>query len=118
MVRHTGINTPPPPPRSPSPQARDYTGALVYLDFARRGSEGEEEARLLMWVGYCAFHGGQFQRAFDAYQVGFNSATPIPPPHHNHDHIERHRRPGEANAQCPTAAATTTTTTTTPLRGP
>jgi len=50
-------------------KARDYTGALATLEFKRKTSvDPEEEVTTLLWIGYCAFHLGQYQRAFDAYQ--------------------------------------------------
>jgi intraflagellar transport protein 56 len=53
---------------------RDYTGALATLEFNRRsGQEPAEEVMTTMWIGYCAFHLGQFQRAFDAYQSILNT---------------------------------------------
>ena len=48
---------------------RDYTGALAILEFNRKSGDASSDLMTLMWMGYCAFHLGQFQRAFDAYQV-------------------------------------------------
>lgn len=55
---------------------RDYTGALALLEFKLRCQDGDMKD-LLMWIGYCAFHLGNFHRAeeaykelFDAYPVG------------------------------------------------
>jgi len=55
---------------------RDYQGALTLLDFNRR-AEDDDETKTLMWIGYCAFHLGAHQKAFDAYQeiVAQESAT-------------------------------------------
>ena len=47
--------------------ARDYTGALALLDFKLKTADGDVKD-LLMWIGYCAFHLGNFRRAEDAYK--------------------------------------------------
>lgn len=45
---------------------RDYTGAMALLEFQRNaGESGEEE---LLWLGYAAFHLGEYRKALDAYQ--------------------------------------------------
>jgi intraflagellar transport protein 56 len=48
---------------------RDYSGALTLLEFNRRSDELEEEKKqqTLMWIGYCAFHIGDYQKALSAY---------------------------------------------------
>ena len=48
-------------------EKRDYTGALALLEFKLRCNDGESK-QLLMWIGYCAFHLGNFHRAEDAYR--------------------------------------------------
>ena len=55
---------------------RDYTGALALLEFKLRCQDGDMKD-LLMWIGYCSFHLGNFRRSeeaykelFDAYPVG------------------------------------------------
>ena len=60
---------------------RDFTGALATLEFQRKTGEVADEPMVLQWIGYCAFHLGQFQRAFDAYQEllsGPHAATAKP----------------------------------------
>lgn len=49
-------------------QARDFTGAVTLLEFNRRSEEDKLEETLL-WLGYCAFHLGNYERAIDAYKV-------------------------------------------------
>mmetsp|Transcript_65802 Transcript_65802/g.129159 ORF Transcript_65802/g.129159 Transcript_65802/m.129159 type:complete len:629 (-) Transcript_65802:161-2047(-) len=61
---------------------RDYTGALATLEFNKRSAQDPaEELMTTMWIGYCAFHLGQFQRSFDAYQSILNTvpARETPP---------------------------------------
>jgi len=45
--------------------ARDYTGAIALLEFQRQA--GEEQENSLEWLGYCAFHLGDFQKALNSY---------------------------------------------------
>ncbi|CAM9480848.1 unnamed protein product, partial [Hapterophycus canaliculatus] len=47
---------------------RDFTGAVTLLEFNRRSGEEDTLAETLMWLGYCSFHLGNYQRAIDAYQ--------------------------------------------------
>lgn len=47
---------------------RDYTGALALLEFNRKGADGRENLDALLWIGYCACHLGNYQRAYEAYQ--------------------------------------------------
>lgn len=46
---------------------RDYTGALTLLEFKLKCQDGETRD-LLLWIGYCSFHLGNFKRAEDAYR--------------------------------------------------
>ncbi|KAJ1441103.1 hypothetical protein B484DRAFT_343219 [Ochromonadaceae sp. CCMP2298] len=46
---------------------RDYTGALALLEFRLKCQDGDTKD-LLMWIGYCSFHLGNFKRAEDAYK--------------------------------------------------
>jgi intraflagellar transport protein 56 len=40
---------------------RDFTGALAVLEFNRKtGDESESES--LLWIGYCAFHLGNYHK--------------------------------------------------------
>ena len=56
---------------------RDYTGALTLLEFKLKGQDGDIKD-LLMWIGYCAFHLGNFRRAESAYKqmIDTNLAGP------------------------------------------
>ncbi|XP_056136266.1 intraflagellar transport protein 56 [Lampris incognitus] len=47
-------------------QQRDYLGALTFLEFQRHIGEREEHADL--WIGYCAFHLGDYKRAMEEYK--------------------------------------------------
>jgi intraflagellar transport protein 56 len=51
---------------------RDYMGALTLLEFKLRCQDGDMKD-LLMWIGYCAFHLGNFHRAEEAYKELFNA---------------------------------------------
>jgi intraflagellar transport protein 56 len=46
---------------------RDYTGALTLLEFRLRCQDGDAKD-LLLWIGYCAFHIGNYKRAEEAYR--------------------------------------------------
>lgn len=50
-------------------QSRDFTGAVALLEFNRRSGEDDTLEDTLMWLGYCSFHLGNYQRAIDVYQV-------------------------------------------------
>ncbi|XP_023360679.1 intraflagellar transport protein 56 isoform X4 [Sarcophilus harrisii] len=45
---------------------RDFTGAITLLEFKRHVGEQEEDADL--WIGYCAFHLGDYKRALEEYE--------------------------------------------------
>ncbi|XP_063164584.1 intraflagellar transport protein 56 isoform X1 [Candoia aspera] len=45
---------------------RDFTGAIALLEFKRQVGEQEEDADL--WIGYCAFHLGDYKRALEEYE--------------------------------------------------
>uniref|UniRef100_A0A3Q0RLS3 Intraflagellar transport protein 56 n=1 Tax=Amphilophus citrinellus TaxID=61819 RepID=A0A3Q0RLS3_AMPCI len=47
-------------------QQRDYLGALTLLEFQKNTGEKEEYADL--WIGYCAFHLGDYKRAMEEYK--------------------------------------------------
>lgn len=47
-------------------QQRDYLGALTLLEFQRSIGEIEEHADL--WIGYCAFHLGDYKKAMEVYK--------------------------------------------------
>ena len=64
---------------------RDFSGALAVLDFERRGSAGvsdspADDTLMLMWIGYCAFHLGKYDRAMDVYSELRNGKHGDPPP--------------------------------------
>jgi intraflagellar transport protein 56 len=46
---------------------RDFTGALTLLEFKLKCQDGDTKD-LLLWIGYCAFHLGNFRRAEEAYK--------------------------------------------------
>ncbi|XP_040573268.1 LOW QUALITY PROTEIN: intraflagellar transport protein 56-like [Lepeophtheirus salmonis] len=46
---------------------RDYTGALSLLDFDRNSGKGGSDIDL--WMGYCAFHLGDYKRAMLEYEA-------------------------------------------------
>ncbi|KAF6727244.1 Intraflagellar transport protein 56 [Oryzias melastigma] len=48
-------------------QQRDYLGALTLLEFHKRIGEKDEHADL--WIGYCAFHLGDYKRAMEEYRA-------------------------------------------------
>uniref|UniRef100_A0A3B4AKZ2 Intraflagellar transport protein 56 n=1 Tax=Periophthalmus magnuspinnatus TaxID=409849 RepID=A0A3B4AKZ2_9GOBI len=48
-------------------QQRDYLGALTLLEFQRSIGEKGENADL--WIGYCAFHLGDYKRAMEEYKA-------------------------------------------------
>ncbi|NWH60044.1 IFT56 protein, partial [Geococcyx californianus] len=46
---------------------RDFTGAITLLEFQRHVGEQEEDADL--WIGYSAFHLGDYKRALEEYEA-------------------------------------------------
>ena len=50
-------------------QNGDFTGAIALLEFERRA--GTETPMTLPWLGYAAFHLGDYKKAWTAYQVGW-----------------------------------------------
>lgn len=50
-------------------KARDFTGGMTLLEFNRRSGEDEALEETLLWLGYCTFHLGNYERAIDTYQV-------------------------------------------------
>lgn len=65
---------------------RDYTGALTLLEFNKRSDDSDANAlqQTLMWIGYCAFHIGDFQRALAAYTEVWDG---VDPPQETHLYI-------------------------------
>jgi intraflagellar transport protein 56 len=53
-------------------QNRDYTGALTLLEFRLKCQDGDSKD-LLLWIGYCAFHTGNYKRAEEVYHELINS---------------------------------------------
>lgn len=51
---------------------RDYTGALTLLEFRLKCQDGDVKD-LLLWIGYCAFHLGNYRRAEEAYRELLNA---------------------------------------------
>lgn len=56
----------------------DYVGALTLLEFQLKCREGDTKENLL-WIGYCAFHLGNFKRAIEAYTeiLNLHNGDPI-----------------------------------------
>lgn len=46
--------------------ARDYTGAVVLLEFQRKTKDAKPET--LQWLGYAAFHNGEYPKALAVYE--------------------------------------------------
>ena len=46
---------------------RDYMGALSLLEFQRNSGQANEQTDL--WIGYCAFHVGDYKRALLEYEA-------------------------------------------------
>uniref|UniRef100_A0A8C9MS57 Intraflagellar transport protein 56 n=1 Tax=Serinus canaria TaxID=9135 RepID=A0A8C9MS57_SERCA len=52
---------------------RDFTGAIALLEFKQHVGEKEEDGNL--WIGYCAFHLGDYKRALEEYEALTKQAT-------------------------------------------
>ncbi|XP_068047579.1 intraflagellar transport protein 56 isoform X4 [Anomalospiza imberbis] len=52
---------------------RDFTGAIALLEFKQQVGEEEEDGNL--WIGYCAFHLGDYKRALEEYEALTKQAT-------------------------------------------
>lgn len=48
-------------------QSRDYVGAITLLEFVR--STGKASSDTDLWMAYCCFHSGDYQRARTEYEV-------------------------------------------------
>jgi intraflagellar transport protein 56 len=55
-------------------ERRDYTGAMALLEFNRQSGKGGEEVDL--WLGYCAFHLGDYKRAMLEFEALTHAASP------------------------------------------
>lgn len=53
---------------------RDYLGAMSLLEFHRNSGKGSDEVDL--WLGYCAFHAGDYKRSMLEYEALTHSKTP------------------------------------------
>jgi|UniRef100_A0A7S4FKV4 intraflagellar transport protein 56 len=58
---------------------RDFSGAVAMLEFYKESGQTIEEYPTLPWLGYSAFHLGEYQKAMQAYQEMLESddADPI-----------------------------------------
>lgn len=54
-------------------EQRDYRGALALLTFKQRTGEHDVDGGLHMWIGYVAFHAGDYARAVAAYEEELRS---------------------------------------------
>ena len=52
---------------------RDYMGALSLLEFQRNSGQGNDQTDL--WIGYCAFHVGDYKRALMEYEALNNKSA-------------------------------------------
>jgi intraflagellar transport protein 56 len=55
---------------------RDYTGAITLLEFQRSAGQASEDSDL--WIAYCAFHLGNYQKAADEYRALADKASTHP----------------------------------------
>ncbi|RKO86098.1 hypothetical protein BDK51DRAFT_31932 [Blyttiomyces helicus] len=55
---------------------RDYTGAITLLEFNK--ATGKYDADNMLWLGYSAFHLGDYKKAMEAYQGFLQEANPDP----------------------------------------
>lgn len=46
---------------------RDYTGAITLLEFNKNANKAHKDAD--MWIGYCAFHLGDYKKALEVYSA-------------------------------------------------
>ncbi|CEM02602.1 unnamed protein product [Vitrella brassicaformis CCMP3155] len=54
-------------------ERHDYTGATTLLEFERKARE--ERPNALLWLGYAAFHNGDYRKALDAYDEYLRSPS-------------------------------------------
>jgi intraflagellar transport protein 56 len=57
---------------------RDYIGAITLLEFGKSADDSNQEKlqQTLMWIGYCAFHVGDYQKSLDAYKEVLKGKDP------------------------------------------
>jgi intraflagellar transport protein 56 len=53
---------------------RDYTGAMTLLEFNRSSGKGGDDVD--MWLGYCAFHCGDYKRSMLEYEALTHAKKP------------------------------------------
>lgn len=58
-------------------QKRDITGALTLLEFQLKCRDGDVKD-ILLWIGYCSFHLGNFRRAEEAYKELLDAQYDVP----------------------------------------
>ena len=61
-------------------EKRDYTGALAVLEFNRLAGDGDLQ-KTLSWIGYCAFHLGNHEKAMKTYSELLELEDPDPLDH-------------------------------------
>eukprot|EP00761_Pharyngomonas_kirbyi_P001437 gb/GECH01001441.1/.p1 GENE.gb/GECH01001441.1/~~gb/GECH01001441.1/.p1 ORF type:complete len:560 (+),score=107.94 gb/GECH01001441.1/:1-1680(+) len=49
-------------------EKRDFTGAIAILEFYRSQGEGDERFPTLPWLGYCALHAWDFEKATEVFE--------------------------------------------------
>ncbi|XP_044731989.1 intraflagellar transport protein 56 [Chrysoperla carnea] len=54
---------------------RDYTGALTFLEFKKANNSDVE---IDLWMGYCAFHLGDYKKAMEIYKRIYNNDKNAP----------------------------------------
>jgi len=78
-VKQKQLNAQPQQPKGPTEvsrskqledyiSTRDFTGAVALLEFHKAHDTPIEGYPVLPWLGYCAFHLGNYTRALEAYQ--------------------------------------------------
>eukprot|EP00164_Ancoracysta_twista_P000249 GFYU01000352.1.p1 GENE.GFYU01000352.1~~GFYU01000352.1.p1 ORF type:complete len:548 (-),score=193.35 GFYU01000352.1:55-1698(-) len=67
------------PKREDFIQSRDYVGAIALLEFERNSGNSDEST--LSWLGYCAYHMGDYKKAMDVYSEVLNGPDPDPVAH-------------------------------------
>ncbi|XP_078482045.1 intraflagellar transport protein 56-like [Ciona intestinalis] len=55
--------------------SRDYTGAMTVLEFNKQAGKGEKDTD--SWIGFCAFHLGDYKKAYEVINFMFFSKCNI-----------------------------------------
>jgi len=63
---------------------RDFTGAVALLEFHKTHDTPIEGYPVLPWLGYCAFHLGDYTRALEAYQEMVDKDDDVAPEFHTY----------------------------------